>query len=180
MIRLFNCGGTGQQPAAPRERERDIYTDEWFFFWEGNVFRGDMSEDERRSFIDACKCLHSAPSLTPPDVAPGARTRWDDFVVAHVLNTYDVHRSPWLVPFHRELMYQFEKALREECGYGGGESSEHGDGSVVVVVVVLVVVAVVVNMMLTMHLQAWHIGTGRDTMTSLQSSGRCLTIPTPH
>lgn len=112
------------QPANLRERdrERDIYTDECFVVVWGDSFRGDMSEDERRSFIDACKCLHNAPSQTPPDIAPGARTRWDDFVVSHLLHTYDVHRSPWLIPFHRELLFQLEKALRDECGYGGGES----------------------------------------------------------
>lgn len=125
---LFSAGrqGTGQQtkPASnsERERERYIYTDECFVVVWGDSFRGDMNEDERRSFIDACKCLHNAPSQTPPDIAPGARNRWDDFVVAHLLHTYDVHRSPWLIPFHRELLFQLEKALRDECGYGGGES----------------------------------------------------------
>lgn len=116
---------TANQPSQRlRERERDIciYTDECFVVVWGDSFRGDMSEDERRSFIDACKCLHNAPSQTPPDIAPGARNRWDDFVVSHLLHTYDVHRSPWLIPFHRELLYQLEKALRDECGYGGGES----------------------------------------------------------
>ncbi|CAK1364055.1 unnamed protein product [Cercospora beticola] len=81
----------------------------------------DLTPDERREYIDACKCLHDKPSRTPKDAAPGAKTRWDDFVVAHILASDDVHRSPKLLAYHRLYLHELEKALRDECGYTGGQ-----------------------------------------------------------
>jgi tyrosinase len=52
-----------------------------------------LTKPERRNYIDAIKCLHSKPALTPAGVAPGAKSRFDDFVVTHVLQTYSVHAT---------------------------------------------------------------------------------------
>jgi hypothetical protein len=56
-----------------------------------HAYRSLLTKPERRNYIDAIKCLHSKPALTPATVAPGARSRFDDFVVTHVLQTYSVH-----------------------------------------------------------------------------------------
>ncbi|KXT10998.1 hypothetical protein AC579_5005 [Pseudocercospora musae] len=82
---------------------------------------GDMSRDERLDYIRALNCLHTKPPKTDPKLAPGCKTRYDDFVVAHIMNTYNVHFSAWLLSFHRVFIWEFEKALRDECGYKGGQ-----------------------------------------------------------
>ncbi|KAI4660374.1 uncharacterized protein J4E78_005077 [Alternaria triticimaculans] len=78
-----------------------------------------LSKPERRNYIDAIKCLHSKPSLTPASVAPGARSRFDDFVVTHVLQTYSVHATANFLSWHRYYIYAYEQLLRNECGYKG-------------------------------------------------------------
>ncbi|EME84314.1 uncharacterized protein MYCFIDRAFT_163142 [Pseudocercospora fijiensis CIRAD86] len=82
---------------------------------------GDMSRAERLDYIRAVKCLKTKPAKTDPKYAPGCKNRYDDFVVAHIMNTFTVHFSPWLLPFHRVFLWEFEKALRNECGYTGGQ-----------------------------------------------------------
>lgn len=88
-----------------------------------------MSSNERRDYITACKCLHDAPAKTPKDIAPGAQTRWDDFVVAHILASDTVHRSPWLLAWHRHFLWVFERTLRDECDYTGGQVGVKGGSS---------------------------------------------------
>ena len=81
-----------------------------------------MSRAERLDYIRAVKCLHTRPPKTDSKLAPGCKNRYDDFVVAHIMNTYNVHFSPWLLSFHRVFIWEFEKALRNECGYKGGKA----------------------------------------------------------
>lgn len=45
--------------------------------------------------------------------------KFDDFVVTHIQQTLDIHYSGIFPPWHRWFVYQYEKALREECGYKG-------------------------------------------------------------
>ncbi|TQB76544.1 hypothetical protein MPDQ_007465 [Monascus purpureus] len=52
-----------------------------------------FSKDEKVDYIDAVLCLQSTPSKTPADLVPGARSRW--------------------------FIWEFEQALRNECGYKG-------------------------------------------------------------
>lgn len=52
-------------------------------------------------------------------MAPGARSRFDDFVVAHIQQTLTIHFTGNFQPWHRWFVYQYEKALRDECGYAG-------------------------------------------------------------
>jgi tyrosinase len=52
-------------------------------------------------------------------VAPGAKSRFDDFVVTHIQQTLQIHYSGVFQPWHRWFVYQYEKALRDECGYTG-------------------------------------------------------------
>ena len=78
-----------------------------------------LTKPERRNYIDAIKCLHSKPALTPASVASGARSRFDDFVVTHVLQTYSVHATANFLSWHRYYIYAYEQLLRNECGYKG-------------------------------------------------------------
>lgn len=70
-------------------------------------------------FIAAVKCLQGKPSQTPKGVNENARNRWDDFTVAHVLNTPQIHWSGLLLPWHRHFVWTLEQTLRNECGYSG-------------------------------------------------------------
>ncbi|KAL2165018.1 hypothetical protein VTH06DRAFT_314 [Thermothelomyces fergusii] len=86
------------------------------------VFRreyGSLSKAERLAYVNAVKCLQSKPARTPASVAPGARSRFDDFVVTHIQQTLDIHYSGVFQAWHRWFVYQYERALRDECGYSG-------------------------------------------------------------
>ncbi|KAG6006830.1 hypothetical protein E4U21_006637 [Claviceps maximensis] len=80
---------------------------------------GDMSRELRMEYIDAVKCLGTIPSRIDPQLAPGARNRYDDFVAAHIMMTLKVHATALFLPWHRHFLQLYETALREECGYSG-------------------------------------------------------------
>jgi tyrosinase len=80
---------------------------------------GALSKSERLAYVNAVKCLQSLPPRTPAAVAPGAKSRFDDFVVTHIQQTLSIHYSGNFQPWHRWFVYQYEKALRDECGYNG-------------------------------------------------------------
>ncbi|PQE23424.1 hypothetical protein CJF30_00010514 [Rutstroemia sp. NJR-2017a BBW] len=80
----------------------------------------------------------SKPPRSSKQAVPGARSRFDDFSSQHIILTPYVHFSVRSIPvpllsqqinltvpqglffhFHRYLLYIYEKALREECGYSG-------------------------------------------------------------
>ncbi|KAM7183235.1 putative tyrosinase [Rhypophila sp. PSN 637] len=80
---------------------------------------GDLTRAQRLAYVNAVKCLMALPPRTPADVAPGATSRFDDFIVVHIQRTMDVHFTGNFQPWHRWYLHQYEKALREECGYTG-------------------------------------------------------------
>ncbi|RXG46546.1 hypothetical protein VDGE_05971 [Verticillium dahliae] len=84
-----------------------------------------LTRGERRLYIKAVKCLHSRPSKYPRSEAPGARSRFDDFVVTHVQQTMSIHGTANFLSWHRYFVWAYEKALREECGYRGYQPYEH-------------------------------------------------------
>ena len=89
---------------------------------ENVVFRreyGDLTREERLDYIKAVKCLMELPGRTPRSVAPGARSRFDDFTVVHIQQTLQIHYTGNFQPWHRFFTWSYEKALREECGYKG-------------------------------------------------------------
>lgn len=85
----------------------------------GNIHSGSLSKQERLDYINAVKCLQKLPPKTPASVAPGAKSRFDDFIVTHIQQTLTIHYSCHFMPWHRWFTYQYEKALRDECGYKG-------------------------------------------------------------
>jgi hypothetical protein len=52
---------------------------------------GDLTTDERDDYIKSVLCLMSAPSKLSATQFPGAKTRYDDFVVVHMNMTPSVH-----------------------------------------------------------------------------------------
>jgi tyrosinase len=78
-----------------------------------------MSATDRIAYTDAVKCLHSLPPKSSPADVPGARSRFDDFVAAHIEQAYNIHFGGNLFVWHRAYTWYFETALREECGYQG-------------------------------------------------------------
>ncbi|KAL4752251.1 hypothetical protein BDW72DRAFT_212133 [Aspergillus terricola var. indicus] len=75
--------------------------------------------ETRLEYIEAVKCLTRLPSIIDPELAPGARSRFDDFQATHILHTRTIHATGSFFAWHRHFVYLYEKALREECGYTG-------------------------------------------------------------
>ncbi|CZT23254.1 uncharacterized protein RCC_08965 [Ramularia collo-cygni] len=78
-----------------------------------------MSAQERTAFISALKCMNTAPSRSPRGLDNNARNRWDDFTIAHNINTPTIHWSGLLMPWHRHYLSVLETTLRTECNYAG-------------------------------------------------------------
>lgn len=51
-----------------------------------------LCDDEKREYIQAVRCLQTAPSISG-DLVPGARNRYDDFVATHVNQTLKIHST---------------------------------------------------------------------------------------
>ncbi|KAL2115391.1 hypothetical protein VTJ04DRAFT_9646 [Mycothermus thermophilus] len=81
-----------------------------------------LTPEEKRSFIASVYCLSKFPSQTNETVrsqATGVRTRFDDFVLSHIVSTPFVHTNGLFLPFHRHLLYLFDSDLRLKCGFTG-------------------------------------------------------------
>ncbi|EME44235.1 hypothetical protein DOTSEDRAFT_130480, partial [Dothistroma septosporum NZE10] len=65
---------------------------------------------EKRGHIHPVQCLHEMPSKTAKEVSSGARNRFDDFAVAHILNIDIIVFSPWLLMWHRHFTREFQQA----------------------------------------------------------------------
>ncbi|KAF2226261.1 hypothetical protein BDZ85DRAFT_48082 [Elsinoe ampelina] len=76
----------------------------------------DLSKRQRRQWIDAVLCLQKKPSKIG-ESAPGARTRYDDFVAIHIQQTLTIHKTGNFLTWHRYYTWAFEQALRNECNY---------------------------------------------------------------
>ena len=74
---------------------------------------------ERLAYINAVKCLQKLPSQIGADVAPGAKTRYDDFVATHIMMTLYIHGTGNFLTWHRRFTWAYEHALQTQCGYQG-------------------------------------------------------------
>lgn len=79
-----------------------------------------MSPAERIQYTDAVRCLATLPSRHDSLLVPGAKSRYDDFVVVHMNQTLTIHGTASFLSWHRLFLSYFETALRDECGYQGG------------------------------------------------------------
>jgi tyrosinase len=94
-----------------------------------------MSGKERKAYTTAVQCMLDSPSKSDPALVPGARNRYDDFVGQHINQTLTIHGTgnflTWVynlsnsihtnanVKQHRQFVFAYEQALREECDYAG-------------------------------------------------------------
>ncbi|KAH8890291.1 Di-copper centre-containing protein [Thozetella sp. PMI_491] len=78
-----------------------------------------LSDQEKLAYTTAMKCLMASPSNIPPGLAPGAKSRYDDFVAIHINQTDVIHFTGSFFLWHRYYLWAFETALRQECGYDG-------------------------------------------------------------
>ncbi|GME58660.1 Tyrosinase central domain protein [Neofusicoccum parvum] len=79
-----------------------------------------LSDDEKKSYISAVQCLQAKGAKTT-SFFPGARTRYDDFVAPHINETDYVHFVGHFQAWHRYYVSAYESALRNECGWEGGQ-----------------------------------------------------------
>ena len=56
-----------------------------------SIGRSSLTIPERTNYITAVKCLAAKPPKYSASVAPGARSRYDDFVVTHIQQTLSIH-----------------------------------------------------------------------------------------
>ena len=61
------------------------------------------------------------PAQSRPDQVPGAKNRYDDFAASHIIEAGFIHFTATLFPWHRVLVWEYEQALRNECGYTGAQ-----------------------------------------------------------
>ncbi|KAL6706425.1 hypothetical protein ACN47E_005531 [Coniothyrium glycines] len=80
---------------------------------------GDLTKDERKEYTRAVKCILGKPSKLSATKYPGAKSRYDDFVVVHMNMTPSVHATANFMHWHRYYIWAYETALRTECDYKG-------------------------------------------------------------
>ncbi|KAF1363488.1 Di-copper centre-containing protein [Lizonia empirigonia] len=80
---------------------------------------GALSNKERKAYTDAVVCLQAKQTKTPASLLPGARSRFDDWVGTHINQTLTIHYTGTFLAWHRYFTWQYEQALRNECGYQG-------------------------------------------------------------
>jgi tyrosinase len=70
-----------------------------------------LTADEKTRFANAVVALKSQDSV----IHPGSQSRYDDFVETHLNAVMAAvgwaHQDSVFFPWHRELLYQFEKLL---------------------------------------------------------------------
>ncbi|KAK4542845.1 hypothetical protein LTR36_006034 [Oleoguttula mirabilis] len=77
-----------------------------------------LSSTEKTAYIDAVLCLQSKDAISG-SIAPGAKSRYDDFVATHINQTLTIHGTGNFLTWHRYFTWTYEHALRNECGYTG-------------------------------------------------------------
>ncbi|KAF2767175.1 Di-copper centre-containing protein, partial [Teratosphaeria nubilosa] len=73
----------------------------------------------RIAYTNAVRCLQSKPAKSDPSWAPGAKSRYDDWVATHINQTRTIHFTGTFSAWHRWAVWEFEQSLRRECGYDG-------------------------------------------------------------
>ncbi|OAL02417.1 Di-copper centre-containing protein [Phaeosphaeriaceae sp. SRC1lsM3a] len=77
-----------------------------------------LSVPERKSYIDAVQCLTRKEAKSG---VPGAINRFDDHQGVHMQQKPQIHWVGHFLLWHRYFVATYEKALRDECGYKGGQ-----------------------------------------------------------
>lgn len=80
-----------------------------------------LEPSEKRSYLDAVECITARPPLTPPFDDSGVRSRYDDLLYTHILQTFSIHYVGHFLPWHRFPVAAYERMLRGECGYADAQ-----------------------------------------------------------
>lgn len=80
---------------------------------------GSLSKTDRKAYTDAVLCLQAKQAKTPNSLVAGAKSRFDDWVATHINQTMTIHYTGTFLAWHRYFTWQYEQALRNECGYKG-------------------------------------------------------------
>ncbi|CAI0654037.1 unnamed protein product [Colletotrichum noveboracense] len=79
-----------------------------------------LSTEDRKSYIDAVKCLYNKPAVNSKEILPGVTNRYEDFVGDHILQASANHFVGHFYPWHRLHVWAYERELRL-CGYEGAQ-----------------------------------------------------------
>ncbi|KAI1862675.1 uncharacterized protein JN550_010012 [Neoarthrinium moseri] len=79
-----------------------------------------LPKPERLDYINAVKCLMKKPSKNG-GVYAGAKSRYDDFLALHIVETDLIHFNGPFLAWHRWFLHLFEQELRNTCGYKGAQ-----------------------------------------------------------
>ena len=99
-------------------------------------WRRALTDNEKKCYIDAVKCLQTIPAQNTS--RPASWTRFDEFQAIHIELALQIHyvvcrlnfslpKRIWssskgqFLPWHRLFMKSYETALRNECGYQGAQ-----------------------------------------------------------
>ncbi|KAK2729083.1 FAD binding domain-containing protein [Colletotrichum kahawae] len=75
----------------------------------------------KRSSCNIFNARYRRDWFSDPELAPGARNRYDDFVAVHINQTTTIHGTGNFLTWHRYFTWAYEEALRNECGYEGAQ-----------------------------------------------------------
>ncbi|KAJ4292570.1 hypothetical protein N0V90_009233 [Kalmusia sp. IMI 367209] len=82
---------------------------------------GDLTKEEKLEYIRAVNCIRKQPSQLPAGKYPGAKSRYDDFIVVHMNMTPSVHSTANFMHWHRYYIWAYETALKTECNFKGSQ-----------------------------------------------------------
>lgn len=77
-----------------------------------------LKTSEKSAYIAAVKCLTKLPAISG---ITGTINRYDDFHAVHNNQTPNIHWVGHFILWHRYLTAAYEAALRDECGWTGGQ-----------------------------------------------------------
>lgn len=79
--------------------------------------RSSLSPKQRSAYTTAVECLQSKPNLISNIRVPGARTRFDDVVAAHIFQAPYIHFSVSSIIFPRPLPFQLLNMVTPNPGH---------------------------------------------------------------
>lgn len=84
-----------------------------------------LTDVEKKDYIDAVLCLQQHPAITKEQFANNSDlnpiNRYDDFHAVHNLQTPNIHFVGHFASWHRYMMQEYERTLRDVCGYKGSQ-----------------------------------------------------------
>ena len=86
-----------------------------------------MFASERKAYISSVQCLMAKPSKVDHTLYPGAKSRFDDFIVVHANYSRSIHGTGNFLTWHRYFTFVYEQALKNECGYKGTQPVSYSD-----------------------------------------------------